>query len=142
MESFVVEKLTEMLKVDEGFKGHPYKCTEDVLTIGYGRNLEERGITQQEAEVLLKNDVSEVIDVLERKVKFFRDLCSARRVVLCNMCFQLGFHGLMKFRRMLAALERKDFDAAAEEMLDSKWANQTPRRAHRLYLIMKSGRLD
>ena len=45
------------------------------------------------------------------------------------MGFQLGIGGLLGFRKMWAALERSDYAQAAEEALDSRWAEQTPNRA-------------
>ena len=124
---------------DEGFMPIPYRCTSGKLSIGYGTNIQD-GITQDEALLLMRHRLGKVVSALESRLPFWAKLTDDRRRVLANMGYQLGIAGLMGFKRMLAALERGDYEAAAREMLDSKWARQdSPGRARRLAERMQRG---
>jgi lysozyme len=131
-------RMIEQLKQHEGLELKPYRCTSGKLTIGYGRNLEAKGISKGEAESMLFSDIAEVEDKLVR-AGFLSGLNDARKAVLINMAFQLGFKGLSKFRNMLAAVQSEQYDLAASEMLDSLWAKQTPNRAKELSEQMLTG---
>jgi len=133
------KRLLETIKYHEGFECFPYTCTQGALTIGYGRNLDANGINEEEAEHLLHVDLLRCEYELRENLSFFEHLSDPRQEVLLNMCFQLGITGLMKFKRMLVALVNHDFHTASLEMLDSRWANQTPERAKTLSEIMKTG---
>lgn len=126
------------LRQEEGLRLKPYKDTEGVLTIGYGRNLEHKGISTAEAAVLLENDVDETIAALET-MDFWPLVNDARRSVLVNMAFNLGVHGLLGFSLMLDAVRRGDYDVAARQMLNSKWAAQVGTRAVTLSQRMRNG---
>ena len=128
----------EQLKRHEGLKLKPYRCTAGKLTIGYGHNLDDKGITKAQAEEMLLSDMCEVEERLHR-AGFLRGLNDARKAVLINMAFQLGFNGLSKFRNMLAAVQSEQYVLAASEMLDSLWAKQTPNRAKELSEQMLTG---
>ena len=128
-----------MLRNDEGLRLKPYYCTAVKLTIGYGRNLEDRGISENEAEVLLENDVSEIHEDLSEIYDFFNTLTPTRQAVLISMAFNLGLNGLNKFRKMIKAIEDNDYAEAASQMLDSRWANQVGKRAQRLSKLMVTG---
>src|SRR5690554_2169347 len=132
------ELLITQLKRHEGLRLKPYRDTVGKLTVGYGRNLDDRGITAEEAELMLTRDVDEVIEDLER-MPLFLSLDPMRKVVLANMCFNLGLPGLLGFKKMLAALSLHDFDEAARQMMDSKWARQVGVRAVELSEIMRTG---
>lgn len=138
-------KLIAQLKHHEGQvlkKGRhmPYKCPADMLTIGYGRNLEERGISTEEAEFLLINDIQDVTQELKTQIKPWHSLKAERQAVLINMAFNLGVPRLMGFKNMLAALAAKNYPLAAAEMLNSKWARQVGKRAQELANQMETGR--
>lgn len=120
------------LKRDEGFRAKPYKCTADKLTIGYGRNLDDKGITVQEAEMLLYCDIAEVIEQVHREIPLVAEKPIQIRLGLYNMAFNLGINGLLKFEKMLYAIEKDDYELAAKEALDSKWAKQVGKRANRI----------
>lgn len=128
----------QLVKLNEGCKLKPYHCTEGKLTIGYGRNLEDKGISQYEAEVLLALDLEECIRDLQ-PLPFWKELNEARRAVLVDMRHQLGKAGLMGFKKMLEALEWEEYDRAADELMDSRYAKQTPDRAARNSDIMRTG---
>ena len=129
----------EDLKRDEGLRLKPYRCTAGKLTIGYGRNLEDRGITIEEAEYLLSNDIEIVCKNLSMRLSFFDDLDPVRKSALINMCFNLGLSGLMGFKKMLRAIEQSDYEQAAVEALNSRWANQVGDRAVRIADKIKNG---
>jgi lysozyme len=124
----------------EGLRLKPYKCTAGKWTIGVGRNLDDVGISEAEADVLLENDIDRVLSELER-LDFWRGLDSVRQVVLVDMCFNLGWPRLSGFSKMLAAIRNKDYSSAAVEMLDSRWAAQVGKRAVTLSKMMKTGEI-
>jgi lysozyme len=124
--------LREQLIRDEGLRLMPYRDSEGFLTIGIGRCLDRVGISSDEAEYLLDNDIRDVFEDLSRHLPWANELSEARRGVLANMCFNLGIHGLLGFRIFLAAAERGDIAEATAAMLDSKWARQVGLRAVRL----------
>lgn len=132
-------KLEEMLIRHEALKLRPYHCTAGKLTIGVGRNLEEVGITEAEAIFLLKNDIARVTVSLS-KFKWFTQLNEIRRAVALNMAFNLGVAGFLKFKKMIAALEKEDYKSASDEMLRSAWALQVGKRADELAQMMKENR--
>lgn len=133
--------LKVLLVKHEGLRLKPYRCTAGKLTIGVGRNLDDRGITEAEAAALLDNDVNEVWkECSSRLAQFgFGSLDDTRQHVLLDLAFNLGVDGLLKFRKFLAALGAKDFNAASREMLDSTWAKQVGDRAVELATMMKEG---
>jgi len=134
-------KLKELLIQDEGFRQFPYKDSVGKLTIGIGRNIEDRGISQDEAEYLLNNDINHCLNDLEVSLPFFKDLDEPRKIVLLNMCFNVGIPTLMQFRKMRDAIEKHDYAEASKQMLDSTWAKQVGHRADRLAYIMEVGTL-
>lgn len=133
------ELAKKLIKLHEGLKLKPYECPSGYITIGYGRNIQQNGITLAEAEMLLDNDIDRVITELEKWLSVFNELSENRKAALIDMSYNLGFNKLFQFRRFLAALQKKDFDLAAKEMLDSKWAAQVGNRATVLANMMKEG---
>ncbi|HJD19476.1 MAG TPA: glycoside hydrolase family protein [Candidatus Avelusimicrobium excrementipullorum] len=133
------EKLVARIKKNEGLRFQPYRCSSGALTIGYGHNLDARGISLEAAELLLRQD----LEIAEKQVKnafiWWPKLDPARLGVLIEMCFNVGISGLCGFKKMLAALEESDYKKAAKEMLDSKWAFQVKGRARELAEIMQTG---
>lgn len=111
--------------------GHP--------TIGIGRCLDRKGITEAEARALLDNDVVEVRAQVTQALPWTTKLTEARQVMLQAMAFQMGIAGLLGFKGTLAAVQRGDYVAAAQGMLNSLWARQTPARAARMAEIMRKG---
>jgi len=130
-----LDRVIESLKQEEGFDGMPYKDTLGIPTIGYGTKLP---LTEEEAELLLKHRLDKKILEISEKEPFFLDLPQKAQGVIANMAYQLGVEGVLKFKKMWAALKKGDYQKAADEMLDSKWATQTPNRAKRLAEIMGS----
>lgn len=131
--------IEEQLILHEGMRLKPYRCPAGKLTIGVGRNLEAKGLTKEEALILLRNDIAETTNQLQTYAWYAR-LDPIRQKVLVDMAYNLGVGGLLKFRKMIAALERGDYEGAADQMLDSRWAEQVGMRATRLAEMMRSGR--
>lgn len=133
------EKLAARIRKNEGLSYLPYRCSAGALTIGYGHNLDARGISIEAAELLLKQD----LEIAEKEVKnafiWWPKLDDARLGVLVEMCYNLGISRLVGFKKMLAALEEGDYKKAAKEMLDSKWAFDVKGRARELAEIMQTG---
>jgi len=127
--------MIEMIKKHEGFRGMPYEDSLGFPTIGYGTKLP---LTKEEAELLLKHRLDKKIEELKSYEPFFIDLPQKAQEVIANMSYQMGVGGVMKFKNMWNALKNEDYKKAADEMLDSRWARQTPNRANELAEIMRS----
>ena len=127
------------LLIDEGFELKLYKCSAGKWTIGVGRNLEDRGITKQEALFLLDGDLLIAEHDARGLFSNFDELSDNRRAVLVNMAFNLGQERLAGFRNLRRCVEASNFDTAASEMLESKWAAQVGVRAIRLAKQMREG---
>ena len=123
----------------EGLRLKPYQDTVGKLTIGVGRNLDDKGISQEEAFHLLENDLIEVEEQLLASLPWVRDLDEIRLRVLMDMGFNLGVGGLLKFKRTLRMIKQGDYAGAAGAMLESKWAKQVGNRAKRLSKMMATG---
>lgn len=125
---------------DEGCKLKPYRDTVGKLTIGYGRNLDDVGISALEAEVLLDHDLATAEQECRKAFPWFADLNDVRQRVLVNMAFNLGLPKLQGFTKTLACIADRDYERAAANMLASKWAAQVKSRAVRLARMMRDGR--
>lgn len=131
--------LLDDLERDEGLRLKPYRDTVGKLTIGCGRNLDDVGISEAEARVLLANDVARVYLELDANLPWWREMTTTRQRVLANMCFNMGIGGLLTFANTLAAMHAGNYTGAAAKMLDSKWARQVGARAQRLAAMMAAG---
>jgi len=146
----------------EGLRLEVYQDTLGIDTIGIGRNLEDRGITEQElsdlsipniehvyengitevdAVYLATNDVQIVETELVRAHPCVDKLDSVRQLILMDMAFNMGVPRLCKFKNMWAAIHEDDFITAAKEMLDSRWANQVKSRSTKLAHAMHHGEM-
>ena len=130
----------ELIKKHEGYRDRLYQCSAGKSTIGYGRNIEDNGIRKDEAELMLKNDMAECETVLADKIDSWVILSEERQGVLINMMYNLGWPRLSRFKRMLKAVNDGDYQLAAIEMLDSRWAEQVGNRASELSLIMEKNK--
>lgn len=126
--------LIDDIKQEEGFKGTVYKCTEGFDTIGYGTRLP---LSEKEAEMILEYRLNILKSNLSSSL-YMLDIDKKAWDILYNMVYQMGVKGVLNFKNMIKALEAKDYKRAGDEMLDSKWAKQTPARANRLSKAMKA----
>ncbi len=134
--------IEEQLERDEGVILSAYMDSENYLTIGIGRLIDKRkggGISKAEALILLRNDIFKVKENLYRVLPWTSTLDHIRYAALVNMCFNLGINGLLQFKNALAAMESEQWETAATEMLDSRWAAQVGARAIRLSQQMRTG---
>lgn len=121
--------LIEQLKRHEGLKLKPYKCTADKLTIGVGRNLEDVGISEEEAEMLLQNDIQRATVQIQAEFPWTEQLDEVRFAALINFTFNVGIGTVGKFVNAMALLKAGSYDMAADEFLNSRWAKQVGQRA-------------
>lgn len=131
--------LEKQLIIDEEIRLKPYNCSEGKLTIGIGRNLEDRGLSLEEAMFLLHNDIASTMKECEQ-LPFWLKLSDVRQQVVANMCFNMGMPKLLGFKRMMAALADGHYIAAAIEMEGSLWFSQVGDRAVRLVKMMREGK--
>lgn len=140
----MIADIVQQLRVDEGVRRTVYKDHLGYLTIGVGRlvdpNKPGAGLRDSEIDLLLRNDIEDRITALGNALPWFHELDEARQGVLVNMAFQLGTAGLLGFKTTLKLVEARKYAEAADHMLDSKWARQTPARAKRLAQQMRSGK--
>ena len=141
MTEALMNRIKAQLVRHEGLRLKPYRCTAGKLTIGIGRNLDDRGISQREAYVLLENDIQNCEkQLLDEIPEIYNGLDDVRKSVLLNMCFNLGIKGLLEFKNTLAFIAAGDWEKAANGMLASKWAKQVGKRAIELSEMMRKGK--
>jgi lysozyme len=132
-------RLRDQLEVHEGFRAKPYRWSAGKLTIGFGRNLEDVGIDRDEATYLLQRDITRCLSDLSL-FPWFHKMNAVRQRAVIDMRFQLGPTKFRGFKKMLEALTRGDFAAAADAALDSKWAIlDSPARAKTVASQLRNG---
>jgi len=135
-------KLVEMLRRHEGVKMFAYKDHLGYTTVGCGRCVEEGvglGLSYEEINYLLKNDINRVRQELKKEYRWFSDLNEDRQDAMIDISFNLGATRLRKFRRAISAMEVRDYDKAAYEFLNSRWKDQVGDRAKELANIIRTG---
>ena len=124
------EELVKQLKKHEGLVLKPYKCTANKLTIGYGHNIEDNGISLSCAEYILIEDIEEakrnLYEVFTKD--FFDDLCDKRKIALIDMMFNLGLSKFLTFKKFIQAVKTENWNRASVEMIHSKAYTQAKRR--------------
>ncbi len=133
------QKLMAQLVIDEGRRALSYVDTVGKITAGVGRNITDRPFSDDEIDLMLRNDVAGVERDLDKRLPWWRQMTPARQNVLANMCFNLGINRLLGFEQALTHMRAGQYNAAAREMLDSRWANQVGARAARLATLMRKG---
>jgi lysozyme len=133
-----MKRLIAMLQRHEGLRLKPYKCTAGKLSIGYGRNLDDMGISEVEAMVMLRNDIEQCYRELEM-FSWFSDLDQVRQEALVDMLFNLGLPTFLEFKKTLKHVAEHSWSMAAAEMLNSKWARQVGSRAEELAYMIETG---
>ena len=136
------DKLIEMLKRHEGVESHAYKCSENKITIGVGRNVDKSGglgLSDDEVDYLLQNDIDRVSGELDSEYEWFAGLDDVRQDAMIDISFNLGQTRLRAFKNALASLAKGDWRAAADEFMDSRWSGQVGNRAKELTEMIRTG---
>ena len=139
----IVTCIEDQLRLDEGERLTAYQDHLGYWTIGVGRLIDSRkggGISRAESDMLLRHDIERVEQAIDRALPWAVTLDPVRRGALVNMGFQLGVSGLLGFAQTLAAIKAGEYQSAADRMLASRWASQTPARARRLSDQVRLGR--
>jgi len=134
-------QLIDMIKRHEGVKSKVYKCTQGFETIGVGRNISESGLglSDDEIDYLLHNDLERCDAELAKAYDWYSELDKPRRDAMVDICFNLGITRLRGFVKALEAMSRQQFDIAADEFMDSKWATQVGYRAEEVTEMIRTG---
>lgn len=133
-----MQDVKKWIKKNEALKTKMYKDTVNKWTIGWGRNIEDNGISKEEADFMFDNDFARCQKELSRYT-WYTDQPQNIQNALINMCFNLGINRLLGFNKMIAALMNKNYTIAAMEALDSKWAEQVGDRSKQVALMIRQG---
>ena len=133
-----MNNLLERIKEHEGFRDKVYKCTEGFDTIGYGFAVKDLVLDKDIAEEILLRKVESLISRVRKKFNWLDTVPQAVQGVLVEMSYQMGLSGVSKFKKALHAMQMLQWNVAADELLDSRWAKQTPNRAQELSDIIRS----
>ena len=131
--------IEERLSQEEGRKNKPYTDTVGKLSIGVGRNLTDVGLSDDEIDYLLANDIKRATVSLNTALPWWTSLDSVRQKVLLDMCFNMGINSLLEFHNTLSFMRAGDYNSAANGMLNSLWAKQVGIRADKLAVMMRTG---
>jgi len=134
-----MKKLIKMIKKHEGYRKFPYKCSAGKLTIGWGHNLDNTGISIEVAEQMLDEDIEKAYQDILYVFPDFYSYSQNRQDALANMIFNLGRNGFLKFKKMIHAIHKDDWEEATKEAEDSKWHNQVGTRAIEIENLLKKG---
>ena len=132
--------IKEYIESSEGRRDMMYECSEGYNTFGVGHNMDIKQ-DQELIDLVFEYDYKKIIKRLNMPQQFpfkFKKQPMPVRKVLCDMAFQMGIMGLKRFKNMLKAISESDYIKASEELLDSKYAKQTPNRAKRNAKILKN----
>lgn len=132
-------RFIKQMRFHEGVRNKVYKDHLGIETIGVGRNLVDRGLSDEEVDYLLGNDITIVENELDNGLSWWRDLDEVRQRALADLAFNMGLPRLHGFVKMLDALQRRDYHAAADELLDSKYAKQVGERSNRVAEMIRTG---
>ncbi|WP_428897701.1 lysozyme [Parelusimicrobium proximum] len=130
------EEVKRRIISEEGERLKLYKCPAGKLTIGIGHNIEDNGISHAVSEMMFKEDLAEAASAAKKIFLNFAEYSEVKQYILIDMAFNMGERRLRGFKKMIAAMERYDYESVAKEMLDSKWAKQVPSRVQRLVNMM------
>jgi lysozyme len=129
-----------MLMDHEEFRSKPYRdSVRAKLTIGFGRNLDDVGLSREEAGFLLDNDINAARQECSNTFPWFGGLDQVRQDVIIMMAFNCGLEGLLTFKATIEAIQKNDFQGASKEMLSSLWASEVGKRAITLSKMMETG---
>ena len=146
----MINTIYELLGYEEGMREKVYLCSEGYPTIGKGTVVGTKSmdistftlvINEEIADLLLKTKVEEIQNQLTKHI-WFTNLNADRQIIITSMAYQMGYQGVLAFRKMIKAIEQEDWDEAAREMQDSQWYRQTTNRAKRHIYVMETGKLS
>jgi lysozyme len=128
------------IKVEEGLRLHQYLDTRGNATIGYGRNLSVEGISIDEAQLMLDNDLKKVRSLVP-KLPWYAGLTTVRQAIIQDMAYNMGMEGTLAFHDMIQAIEQQDWNEASKQILDSESAKEEPARCAKWAALMAKGEL-
>ena len=130
--------LIDNIKISEGFRSKVYQCTAGYDTIGYGFAIKDLELDEDICDMILERKIAKLVKRVGDRLPYLCTVPIEVHDVLVEMAYQMGVSGLLKFKKTLMYIETKDYKDASVEMLDSRWAKQTPNRAKKLSDIMAS----
>lgn len=134
-----IERLKKQLIKHEGIEYKLYTCTSNKTSIGVGRNLDDRGISHETAMQMLDEDIDICINELQQTVSYWDDLPERVQEALINLCFNMGISRLMAFKKTFGFLREGMYEKAADELLESRYANQVGQRAIDVANMIREG---
>jgi len=130
-------KAQKLIERHEGWRSKPYKDTTGHWTVGYGFNLETVKLPQNVGKQWLQFLIMKYSNELHNTYGWFSELDSSRQAALIDFYYNIGAGGFASFKNMIQAFENKNYNEAARQMLDSKWADQVGTRATDLAAIIR-----
>ena len=124
--------LIESIKKHEGFSAMVYKDSLGIDTIGYGFAIKDLELDSDICEMILERKVKNLKDRVEIKFDWYKYMPQEIKDIVVEMCYQMGVYGFSRFKKTIAFLQNKEWEKASVEMLDSRWAQQTPNRAKKM----------
>lgn len=136
------DAIRKMIKQHEGYRGRIYIDSVGVPTGGYGHAfLTGSPLSQPIWELIFEEDFQRTVNDYDYLVEEYNlDLNPVRRGVLIDMLFNLGLSKLLRFKKFIRAMQLKDWERAADEMINSRWYNQVGTRAVKLVKMMREGK--
>ena len=129
--------LIDSIKQHEGYRSKVYKDSLGIPTIGYGFAIKDLELDQDICDLILERKVKDLKDRIKKKFSWYKYMPPTIKEIIIEMCYQLGLYGFSCFKKTISYLQNKEWEKASVEMLDSRWAVQTPRRARELSEIVK-----
>ncbi len=132
-----IDTITSSLKRHEGYRARVYDDSLGIPTIGYGFAIKDLVLSESISSLILKDKVSVLVSQVMDKFPWLEHSPENIQSVIVEMCYQLGVTGVSHFKNTLKAMEERRWSDAANGMLDSKWAKQTPSRAKEMSEIVR-----
>ena len=124
--------LIDSIKQHEGYVGIVYKDSLGIDTIGYGFAIKDLELDKDICDIILERKLHALTDRINNKFHWYMYMPPEIQDIVVELCYQMGVYGFSCFKKTIAYLQDKKFKEASVEMLDSRWADQTPNRAKEL----------
>tara|TARA_Y100000401_G_scaffold37388_1_gene28015 strand:+ start:613 stop:1023 length:411 start_codon:yes stop_codon:yes gene_type:complete len=131
-----MQKLKKAILESEGYRPTVYKCTEGFDTIGIGFKIDDLYLSKEVCDIILEEKLLRFMKEIMQRAEWVNDMPLNVKDVILEMCYQMGVPNFLMFKKTIALFKQHDWVGASKEMLDSKWARQTPNRAKKLSLII------